>query len=515
MEFDLTQRGAITASSNFHMHKILLLAITPFLCTAGVNAAETSQPTAPAAADKSIPKEYQGDWVVDIEASIAAIKASPKWTADDESMLPMVRSHYGTLRFIITDTEIRAGESPKSPSFVAAVKAREGDTLVIECTPPAGKPGSKPLLRASFPQKDRMNLMSPGERSMEFIRLMKKPEGWKPVTKGEVAGKVLSAAVSSTAAKPVKTGPTQANAQNAPAWEKDRWSKSQAAYRINDTMTQADFATFCREHADAEAIEIDRAKGISDLAPLAGLGKIKSLTLRNLTEFKGGNKIDLTPLSTLTALESIDCYATRVSHTEAIKGLSKLKTVSFYMSDVDSIDSLASLKSLESLNLYGSHTFKDYAPLAGLPLKRIDVYMNKQATPQNLAVLNGCETLETFEASLTKTVTDISFLAGCRNLQSVSLWNDPITDLTPLADKQHLRELDLNGTKVTDLTPLAGCTELKEIKLSQTPVTNIAPLLGLKKLTQVKLPAGVPAEQVEQLKSANPTARVVVDKAKS
>ncbi len=288
-------------------------------------------------------------------------------------------------------------------------------------------------------------------------------------------------------------------------WSKTPRAKSEA-YVINERMTPAGFAKFCLEHADAEELHIDGATRVTDMTPVAGLVKLRKLRLNTLTAFSSDeHRVDLAPLATLTELESLDCHATRVIGMEALKSLTKLRSIDFYMSAVDSLEPPAELGLLESLDLYGyAHAFRDYAPLAGQPIRHLNVYMNKQATPRNLAVLRGDRALESFSANLAPGVTSIEFLAESPALKSVELWNDPVSDLSPLEGKTKLTHLNLRGTKVTDLTPLAGCTELATLNLSGTAVTDIAPLLGLKKLRIVKLPRGVTEAQAEELRRACP-----------
>ena len=69
--------------------------------------------------------------------------------------------------------------------------------------------------------------------------------------------------------------------------------------------------------------------------------------------------------------------------------MTKLKKARFFSSEIDSIEFVKNTPELESLNLHGiGHTFKNYEPLCELKkLKDLDIYMNKQATDENLALL--------------------------------------------------------------------------------------------------------------------------------
>ena len=68
------------------------------------------------------------------------------------------------------------------------------------------------------------------------------------------------------------------------------------------------------------------------------------------------------------------------------------------------------------------------------------------------------------------------------NVTSISLYGTQVSDLTPLAGLKNLRDLDLNETKVSDLSPLAGLKQLRWLHLDGTKVNNLSPLALLKNL---------------------------------
>ena len=78
--------------------------------------------------------------------------------------------------------------------------------------------------------------------------------------------------------------------------------------------------------------------------------------------------------------------------------------------------------------------------------------------------------------------SDLTQLAGMKELRQLSLHDTPISDLTPLAGMKELRQLSLHRTPISDLTPLAGMKELRHINLNYTKVSDLTPLAGLTEL---------------------------------
>lgn len=251
-------------------------------------------------------------------------------------------------------------------------------------------------------------------------------------------------------------------------------------------------------------------ENISDISPLANLKELKSLSLKSLKKSKE-KPIDLKPLKDLENLEKIDFYATRVKNTDGLAKCTKLKDISFYMSAVDSIDFLKNTPDVEKLDLYGfKHTFKDYKPVAGLKkLKELNVYMNEQATDENLAVLSALTALEKYSTSNNKDFTSFDFLKNCKNMKRIdAAWCSKLKDISALAGMENLKNLDvrdsiidsidvlkgkkkldqlnISGTKVTDLSPIKDCTLMRMLYFGKTGIKNLSPLKNMKNLSFVE-----------------------------
>ena len=221
---------------------------------------------------------------------------------------------------------------------------------------------------------------------------------------------------------------------------------------------------------------------------------------------------DYSELSHLKNLKKLDFSSVKGKNVEALKNCSSLVEAKFYMSPIDSLEFVSGTPNLEKLDLYGfKHTFPSYAPLANLKkLKWLNVYMNKQATDKNLAVLEGLNTLETFKMANCKQITSLNFLRNCRSLkelsatwaekledisvlgelpelQKVDLWDVPIKNIGVFKGKKKLEELNLKRTRIKDISPLATCPKLEGINLCETEVTDLSPLANCQELGNLDL----------------------------
>jgi Leucine-rich repeat (LRR) protein len=541
---------------------VTVLSSSPVFATEPVVASAAVTPQA-----QPIPSALQGAWVIDTDATTENVKKSPKWKAEDEAGLSMMIKMFSSMQMEIGTDSVTMIHSVKKHTQKVTVKSHAGKTTELTAITTEKGKTQEVTLTLVQDEKGRLNVRSSRSDDSDYLVWKQRPADWKPAS-GEEAlatlvtqvftnalNSALSKDTKNTAVKPaVPSQPPKVSSK--PPFEEYPWGGNNF-FKINDSMDQAGFVAFCETHPDVEGLRIDDTKNIASLEGISKLTRLKSLTLHSMTpQASREMRLDLTPLAGLTALTKLDCHATRVSNTGALKGLKKLKTLSFYMSDVESIECVKELPALEELNLYGSgHSFPNYEPLAGSKLKKLDVYMNKQATDENLKVLGTIQSLEKFDAALTSFFSTIEFLRNQPNLRGVDLWNDPISDISPLAGKKKLEwlrlwdtkvtdlsalsgadslsYLNLEGTAVKDISPLAGKKKMDELNLKGTKVTDISalsdaeslysldlqgtlikditPLLGLKNLRDLKLPLTVPADQVEKLKAANPSVRIKVE----
>jgi len=121
----------------------------------------------------------------------------------------------------------------------------------------------------------------------------------------------------------------------------------------------------------------------------------------------------------------------------------------------------------------GPESISDITPLAGFKnLKTLVLYNNHISDITPLANLTN---LQTLRLEINR-VSDISPLKSLTNLESLQIDDNQISDLGPLAGLAHLRTLWIMRNKVKDIAPLAGLAALQDLYLSGNPVTDLAPL---------------------------------------
>lgn len=86
--------------------------------------------------------------------------------------------------------------------------------------------------------------------------------------------------------------------------------------------------------------------------------------------------------------------------------------------------------------------------------------------------------------------SDISALAGMKQLTTLHLSNNNIADVSSLETLIHLTHLDLHGNhQISDLKPLTNLTHLKKLILRYNRISDIEPLQNMTSLTKLNLQA--------------------------
>jgi hypothetical protein len=207
-------------------------------------------------------------------------------------------------------------------------------------------------------------------------------------------------------------------------------------------------------------------RGLKDLAPIAGLTALQTLSLT------GTQVGDLAPIAGLTALQALYLDNTQVGDLAPISGLGTLQRLDLDGTQVGDLAPIAGLTALQTLYLTGTRV-SDLAPLARLyGLQRLSISGTQVG---DIAPLAGLAALRTLFLNNTQ-VNDLAPLAGLSALQRLYLDRTRIIDLAPLADLAALETLSLEDTKVIDIAPLSGLRSLQTLYLSRTQVSDLAPL---------------------------------------
>ena len=83
------------------------------------------------------------------------------------------------------------------------------------------------------------------------------------------------------------------------------------------------------------------------------------------------------------------------------------------------------------------------------------------------------------EGNVNNAITDVSPLAGLRQLTHLYLSSNAITDVSPLKGLKQLRHLDLTTNRIVDVSPLAGLRQLTVLYLANNDISDVSPLVEL------------------------------------
>ncbi len=252
---------------------------------------------------------------------------------------------------------------------------------------------------------------------------------------------------------------------------------------IADSLGKASGAPIRRrEIASLTVLEVPNSN-IRDLTGLEFATRLTSLNLGMEHVFDAGwsnsNRIyDLSPLSSLTNLTSLELSFTGLTDVSALGHLTSLTTLWLRHNLISDISPLVNLTNLEELDLRDNFT-SDISPLANLTnLKRLDLRDNFTSDISPLANLTNLEGLN----FISNNISDVSALAGLTNLIGLDLSSNNISDVSALAGLTNLIVLGLGGNAISDVSALAGLTRLERLGLGGNAISDVSALAGLTNL---------------------------------
>lgn len=253
-------------------------------------------------------------------------------------------------------------------------------------------------------------------------------------------------------------------------------------------------------------------RGISDLTGLEYATNLASLNLGELfyywvwpPELRTNQIEDISPLSGLTRLKSLDLSNNQITDISALSGLTALETLAFYSNQITDISALSGLSNLTSLDMEHNQ-ITDITPLSGLTnLKSLVLSSNRITGTSALSTLTGLESLSLSRAGLTtipvltdlpnlkfldlvgNQITDISGLSGMPVIETVTLFGNRITSIPALSGVPNLKALGLGVNQITDISGLSGLTSLEIVDLTNNRITAIGELTDLPNLIYMDL----------------------------
>ena len=134
-------------------------------------------------------------------------------------------------------------------------------------------------------------------------------------------------------------------------------------------------------------------------------------------------------------------------------------------------------------NYSNNNRVLDFSPLAELTNLMLDLPDSSLSDVTPLAGLKNLTKL-----NLTgNNISDVAPLAGLKNLTKLNLTGNNISDVAPLANLKNLTELGLRVKNISDVAPLANLKNLTELGLRVKNISDVAPLANFKNLTELAL----------------------------
>lgn len=211
-----------------------------------------------------------------------------------------------------------------------------------------------------------------------------------------------------------------------------------------------------------------RELDISNNAPITDLSPLSALTGLTSLNAYGNAVTDVSPILGLSALESLNLGKNRLNEsksgaencvTEQLSVLTNLKTLDLSHNVIRHTAGLNRLTALQSLNLY-DNAIRDLSGLDGLAtLEFLSLGENNETNTTvvtGLDALDSLTALKSFNFDKNKTPEIAGHLGNMSAMETLSLTENSLTDVSALSGLSELRELILYGNQITSISPLFG-----------------------------------------------------------
>ncbi len=219
-----------------------------------------------------------------------------------------------------------------------------------------------------------------------------------------------------------------------------------------------------------------------DLSPLSSLTHLQTLDL-------SWNQItSLTLAEGLSSLQTLDLRGNGLTSLTLPEGLSSLQTLDLWGNRLTDFDFLSGLSSLQTLDLGDNDLWSLTLPEGLSSLQTLSLYYNRLTS---LTLPEGLSTLQTLDLG-DNGLTSLTLPEGLSSLQTLSLYYNRLTSLTLPEGLSTLQTLDLGDNGLTSLTLPEGLSSLQTLDLSG----NVS---GNRFLTSLTLPEGLSSLQALDL----------------
>ncbi|TLG76671.1 LapB repeat-containing protein [Culicoidibacter larvae] len=241
-----------------------------------------------------------------------------------------------------------------------------------------------------------------------------------------------------------------------------------------------------------------RSAGITNLSGLEYAVNLKSIDL-----YGNSNLTDITPLTGLMNLTTIDAQSTAITDLSPLSGHFVLSTVYISGGTFSDISVVSGWSNIQKLMLQNNYV-SDLTPLTNMTtLKELTVRgVFSDVTP--ISHLTDLTQLSIYSAN----VTSIDALAPLTKLQYFSLRYSQVSDISVLANNRGLLYVYIPENKITDISPLAGLDKIYWLAAWSNAINNasvVSSLTGLQllELQYNQLTTMPDLTDVQQLQTVN------------
>ena len=235
------------------------------------------------------------------------------------------------------------------------------------------------------------------------------------------------------------------------------------------------------EHVEAISMSYHDGVTQDDINRIGQYRHLKSLAI-----FIYDEGLDLSPLSNLTELETIELLTSPMHNTDVsfLSNLTELKEIFIWTGRIDDYSFFYSLRNLREIYITKNSGIDDLSFFSDMPnLRSLDIVNVHDA--------------------------DLSYLAHLKNIEKIHVGGRQIRNVEMLANLSHVKELSLfeygvyGEERLTfDLHILDGMAELESLSLLYINIEDISPLAGKQFLrTIILVDTGI--GDIEALKNLN------------
>lgn len=201
---------------------------------------------------------------------------------------------------------------------------------------------------------------------------------------------------------------------------------------------------------------------ITDISPLTKLTELRTINI------SGTHIDDLTPIRNLTRIENLNISGSHVNQLDPLRHAINLKNLDISNTNIEDLNPIIAFPLLERFNFSGTQV-TDIGPIATLVYLR-DLRLTNTAV-LNLSPLGKATVLAVLDISNTP-VSNIDSISQLHNLERLHADNTNITDLKPISTLPNLQYLFIEGTEITDIQTLITLPKLKRIYCDRTSITR-------------------------------------------